>query len=321
MDEIINQYREKVGEICPKVNECIRGIKQIAPQYAFDNPFTDTVKDKLLNEYESYFRNRINKLGIKIIPYPQISHKDVVKRDLARKRPFQNSGKGYRDALIWESVFDIMEHTETPPAIIFINHNTKDFFDNDVLHPDLMEDLFSKGFKITDLNIYNDISGAMREHIKPRQERLEEMTKEYAGTTKIETIDLNVFFENKIDDELRNLFSDEDIIPRLGIKSYVENPELSTISSINCSVTDIRMLSDEKTIVDAAAQIEFEYEAFIFKPDVPLIDNRDMPTIIDDDWNEHYMLVADTSIIDVNLSLVIDSDLNKILNYSIELNI
>lgn len=321
MDEIINQYREKLVEICPKVNDCIRGITQIAPQYAFNNPFTDAVKDKLLKEYESYIRIRINELGIKIIPYPHISHKDVVKRDLARKRPFQNSGKGYRDALIWESVLDIMEHTETPPAIVFINRNTKDFFDKDVLHPDLIEDLVSKDFKITDLNIYNEISGAIKEHIKPRQERLEEMTRKYAGTSKIETIDLNVFVENKIDDELRNLFSDEDIIPRLEIKSYVENPELSAISSINCSVTDIRMLTDDKIIVEADAQIEFEYEAFLFKADTPLIDDRDMPTIIDDDWNKHYMLVADTSTIDVNLSLVIDSGLNEILNYSIEFNI
>lgn len=118
VDEIINQYREKLVEICPKVNDCIRGIVQIAPQYAFNNPFTDTEKDKLLKEYELYLHNRINDLGIKIIPYPQISHKDVVKRDLARKRPFQNSGKGYRDALIWESVLDIMEHTENPPAVV-----------------------------------------------------------------------------------------------------------------------------------------------------------------------------------------------------------
>lgn len=117
--EIINQYREKLEEICHKVNECIRGIDQIAPQYTFNNPFSDVVKNNLLKEYGAHLRNRINELGIKIIPYSQISHKDLVKRDLARKRPFQNSGKGYRDALIWESVLDIMQHTEIPPAIVF----------------------------------------------------------------------------------------------------------------------------------------------------------------------------------------------------------
>ena len=58
-------------------------------------------------EYAKFFYAQIRRLNINIIPYPSTSHKDLVSRDLARKRPFQESGKGYRDALIWESLLTI----------------------------------------------------------------------------------------------------------------------------------------------------------------------------------------------------------------------
>ena len=36
--------------------------------------------------------------------YADISHADIVTRDLKRRKPFQQNGKGYRDTLLWETI-------------------------------------------------------------------------------------------------------------------------------------------------------------------------------------------------------------------------
>lgn len=101
-----------------------------------------------MSNYRNELNNRIKQLGIGIIPYPNTGHKIMVARELGKKKPFKDSTKGYRDALIWDSV---MEHTQKYSSncgIIFLTANSKDFADKDKkdLHTDLIADCISEWY-------------------------------------------------------------------------------------------------------------------------------------------------------------------------------
>ena len=57
------------------------------------------------------------------------------------KKPFDENGKGFRDALIWLSILDFAEIIEDR-KVIFISNNHKDFSESkmNLLHPDLIEE-------------------------------------------------------------------------------------------------------------------------------------------------------------------------------------
>jgi hypothetical protein len=81
--------------------------------------------------------------GFELLPYPDVSHRQVVARALARRRPFDEDGHdGYRDALIWETVL-ALARTLPHSRITLVSRNRKDFADDhgDALHPHLRADV------------------------------------------------------------------------------------------------------------------------------------------------------------------------------------
>jgi len=88
-----------------------------------------------------------------IADYPKTPHANVIERMRAGRRPFKsrqaqrdgkNKEKGYKDALLWETVLELVG---TGERIIFATSNTSDFADsnNASLHEDLKADL-ERGF-------------------------------------------------------------------------------------------------------------------------------------------------------------------------------
>ena len=46
-------------------------------------------------------RGELSTIGIVVLPLPSVSQEIMMKRDLAIRKPFDPTGKGYRDTLIW----------------------------------------------------------------------------------------------------------------------------------------------------------------------------------------------------------------------------
>ncbi len=55
--------------------------------------------------YREYLAERFDEhLGISVLPWPSVSHAQLVDRAVRRTKPFNSSGGGYRDALVWADV-------------------------------------------------------------------------------------------------------------------------------------------------------------------------------------------------------------------------
>lgn len=71
--------------------------------------FRELDPDELARAKYQDVRQRLARLGVEILPLPDVGHEELIMRDLASRPPFDRSGKGYRDALIWHSFLDRWE--------------------------------------------------------------------------------------------------------------------------------------------------------------------------------------------------------------------
>ncbi|QSZ54343.1 PIN domain-containing protein [Paenarthrobacter sp. AT5] len=60
--------------------------------------------------------------------YPDLAVADLLARDLDHRKPFTEGGKGFRDALIWETIREVCNEVTIPGrAVVFTTKNYKDF--------------------------------------------------------------------------------------------------------------------------------------------------------------------------------------------------
>lgn len=142
-DETINKHREKLRELGAAVVKKTEEYNQIADiqektnlndeYYLEEDKKYETFLTKMLRENENY----------PPIPYPNVSHKEVVGVALKRRKPFKQDGRdGYRDYLVWRSVLDVVKKYSSE-IIYFVSENPKDFADDEKkgLHPQLIEEM------------------------------------------------------------------------------------------------------------------------------------------------------------------------------------
>ncbi|WP_394217033.1 PIN domain-containing protein [Brachybacterium vulturis] len=103
--------------------------------------------NELTSQVKSSFDELITRTGVKVEPVPTDATARLVKRDLARRRPFLEEGSepwstGFRDAVIWETILDVLSELPADVRLIFVTAD-KGFLSDDKksLHQDLLEDL------------------------------------------------------------------------------------------------------------------------------------------------------------------------------------
>ena len=101
----------------------------------------------------------------RILNYPEVLHRDVVTRELARKRPFRRDGTGYRDFLIWQTIRQqMLSGTE---RLIFITDNVTDFGSGPSVHEDLKRDLINSEHLV----LVRTLREFNEEYISPRRNK------------------------------------------------------------------------------------------------------------------------------------------------------
>ena len=128
----------------------------------FDYPFHDAKAVAL--QYTDWLRKVIDGANGQVVPLPEEGHATLLDRDLSGRKPFAESGKGYRDALIWHSVLDCLGEDE---SVAFCSDNWRDFFADDGTDPELHPQLAAE---LTDsqadaLSVYRSIEAALTDHV------------------------------------------------------------------------------------------------------------------------------------------------------------
>ena len=167
IEETINKYKEELSGHSEKVLGSIKAINKLRNVF-WDDSYKPHDILKLVKGYRKFLENHFKQYAVTILPIPNVAHSNLLSRDLNRRKPFSESGKGYRDALIWYSILDYAESHNG--EIAFISSNTNDFSNTEKTdwHTDLIEDVKKLNNKSVTLTYYSDTASFLEKNVFPR---------------------------------------------------------------------------------------------------------------------------------------------------------
>lgn len=138
--ESVRHYRRQAEQSVKSVQAELKKLKTTFGIEGGEGPALDVVDVKA---HEAYLSSRLAGVGASLLALPLgASPLKLLTRDIEGRRPFQKSGKGFRDALNWETILQLIEDEPTLKPIYWVTKNSSDFSDGKGgLHSDLVEEL------------------------------------------------------------------------------------------------------------------------------------------------------------------------------------
>ncbi len=91
--------------------------------------------------YREEFERMLRAAGGELLPIPAAPHVTLLQRAAARWRPFDSRGEGYREAMVWESILELLERTRAPVVLVSAAHAA---FSQTRTRPELAADLVAE---------------------------------------------------------------------------------------------------------------------------------------------------------------------------------
>ena len=306
IDELFHQYRIELDDAFGKYQKGLRMLNRLGLKNLKDATTQDYVS-QTCEEKQAFFMQRLNELGVKVLPYPKVAHEIIVAKELCGQKPFVSSQKGYRDSLIWECVKEQLVPVKNllgETQILFLSANTRDFADKaKELHPDLVAELTTQGYKEDAVMFVSDFEKFFNETINVELEELDKIAKTLLEKRKFSRFNLDeelltILYDEYVINEALTAVDDEDyIIPR-----EFETPEVQDINVREVKSVKVHQLTDGTSIVDCEVEVLAYMEGYIYRGDLALFDEDNMPDIIDWEWNDHYCLAATEATITAQVS-------------------
>lgn len=151
---LLEQERHVREEVETCIKNTMRSLGKLSRLTGrmFPNPFHNFDSGEAAKQYAQEMRKRLETAGAIVPATPKVSHGELVDRAIHRKRPFDNAGRGYRDALIWYSAMEAIDSVEAGDDVQFIcvTDNITDFGDKEGnLHSDLRDQVVTRRSDIT----------------------------------------------------------------------------------------------------------------------------------------------------------------------------
>jgi len=229
-------------------------------------------------EYEQRLRQKLRENGVSTPQPTNVSHIDLVKRAVARQKPFNQHGGGYRDSLIWLHAVEAAHDDE----VVIVTNNHVDFArskdEPTELADALKHELEAHGLETDVVTIVKTIGDAVRKHIDPSADALIRVRAELADGA-IQSQLYEAVNEDLLLREVSNV--DDDDLRRLDVRDIqIEGVhELRDVEVDDAYEADGEITFNFRAVVDVEAEFfAFKYEAFS--------DDELSHLITDWDWNE-----------------------------------
>jgi hypothetical protein len=175
-DEVVNRYGEELLRVAQRAEKLERDYRRISGcpvVHGFPRP---TAVESTRDVYSAELMLLADEFAH--APYPTVSHQDVVARALTRRRPFRESGKGYRDSLLWYTILECLQTDRMPVALV--SANSADFGELE-LHTDLSHDLDALGLDRGHVRLFGTLEKLNHALILPVLERLDSLRSQLSG--------------------------------------------------------------------------------------------------------------------------------------------
>lgn len=282
-------------------------------------------------------RQRLQEHGAVIIPTAPVSIDDVLQRDLAVRRPFQDSGKGHRDTVAWLSVIEYVRATVIE-EIILVTGNSRDFCaprpegaartGAPQPHPHLVEDLDALPHDVA-LTVYASIKDFLAsEH----PTRLEAALKALRGVAEPREIELPTLREavasaveawvehqlpgQEIDDldELRYAWDAAADVPREATGLVIMSVEVDDTS---LEISKYDEYEGGQALLRVEVSAELELEGFMLKADWYGLSDEIPVSLLDADWNDHMVEIGVSAESRIAFDVLADEQQAEIIELSL----
>ena len=267
VEEAIRHYETKC---CKAIQEVNRAYGALRKQMNIETPKNLLEDIEVAPDiYRAQLMRRLDTLQARVPSYNDLSIEKIVRRSIENRKPFQKSSdKGFRDTLVWESVFELLQ--ETNGRVLLITGNSSDFGSATAIAPDLTKELEESGIPLARLSILEDIQSFCRQHAKPKLEQLT-LIKQQLQTNTCIWFEIPDFLD-QIKDEIEASISNSVSVSHTLDSDRAGVLGESSLSSVDNAPTNIevynvyRLGSDEVTftiscilegVVDS---VEYEYE-------------------------------------------------------------
>lgn len=255
MAEAIAHQERELAKLITKL-ESLR--KDYRRQTGRDLPLDDAMVDVQTqsNSYSYWFRAQFERGNAEFVPYATVSHEELVEAAVGRRAPFSESGAGYRDALVWEAVKEVV--ADTPYTVALVTKNIRDFAaDSDSLRfaEELLEQVDHE--QVERLELVSDLKGLVSARLQPDLDAHAEVSRR---------------FEREEDFRERFLSSLESCIQESDDYEYIQAGYPVTLIDINAQVglkragveiIDATVLNEDVVILTVDVRLDVVFSATV----------------------------------------------------------
>lgn len=306
VDELKGNFPKKVQEKLISFDKVSKELGKLV-----DGDFPEIHLFGSIDKYNKWLKEFLDEYGVVVAPYPDVTAKELVDKSYTVKKPFKQSGEGYKDYVVWKTILGCIASDEAAPPNIFLTNNTKDFCDadeggNPFLHPDLSEQVIDPA---RTPKVYTSIKSAFTSELSPN---LEGMTLDDIPDLTSQDIDFMAGKYLLEDIPSRSLYGLEGV-------PFSNDISISSVGAHSIESVTLKKVDDE-IVITALGRVEVEVDGFIDKFDFYHTDSEDSKIyIVDGNWNDHVMMVSSTVETDFELTIFYSTKINDATGHEVSL--
>lgn len=304
LDEVYNKFEERLDEAKSRIDKETNIIKRLTTGKISEN-FSEKDITKEVEEYKNHIQNLIKDNNIKLIKYPQTSHKDIVKKAIKKLKPFNSGEKGYRDSLIWEnikSLMPIMGSSIGNPDVLFITNNRKDFCNNENnLHEELAEELENSELDVDSVKVINTLNDFTKDFASLFFTQASSF-KQKIESKEIEDFDLEDLILNRLREEFDHAdISELEAIPYNDTTvRYIEKVD-------NIEIVKVIKLNSTEYLIDLKCNVEMTIDFYVDKYE-HYSNDESTYDVEDSDHNDYVIWASELINPKLNISVIVDNE-------------
>lgn len=296
VDEVENQYKEELSSAYSDYGKAVKNLDKLLPT-KYKASITETIVSEAIENFRTQYESELHAKKIKLLPYPKTSHKFIVAKELNKKKPFKDSKKGYRDALVWESVKaelipakELFDETQ----IILLSSNTNDFALGKDLHPDLKQELMDMGYFDTVVSLRPDCDAFFNEVIYPQFGELDNIKDALNTKGAYNRISIQDDFASSFDAVFVQQMVDDadDYGINMYLPAYCETPYVESVNNVGIKVNSVIRLADGTVMIGCTVVIDAEISYYLEKSNAADAFDDVHPHVLNYEHNDYYLEVS-----------------------------
>lgn len=303
VDEAKENFSRRLREKLRSYNKSFKELKSL-----IEIESSEIDIDEKIEEYQFWLDKVLDDYGVVILSYPEVPLKDVVAESYKGKKPFKDSGEGYKDFLVWKSIQKNIKESTSSNKNYFITNNTKDFCENtqgvNVLHRDLLDGLEVERKP----EVYTHLKQFFNEKILPQLQG-------------IELADIPELSKESVEDEVQKILEEElSSYSAHGFEGVPFGNEVVAhlVSEAEIGNITLKKIDEDEVLITATGTVEVEVDGFMDKHEYYSEDYEEL-SLVDGDWNDHMVAVSYTLQVPYELALSYSKDAKKITENSLSL--